>query len=273
MISPMMKNSFRITILGIMMFAFAHTGASQTMELGLFGGGSYYIGDLNPVFHFNKTQLSYGAVARFNLSTRWAIKASYLHGKVKGDDQNAQVAAEQGLNFESGINDFAVVAEFNFWDYFTGSKRSYWTPYLFIGVGAFTFNPKSYNGDELQPLGTEGQNIGFDGRTPYKKWGVALPFGFGFKYSITEKIGMSLEWSIRKTFTDYIDDVSTTFYFDGPAADPNNEALVLSDPTLTHQAYMQRGNESTKDWVGFIGVSMTYKINLRSKLKCNLDGW
>jgi hypothetical protein len=244
------------------------SGKSQpkTLEIGLFGGTSYYIGDLNPALPYNMAQFGYGAVARLNVSSRWAFKFSYSRGKVKGDDLKTEAVTNRNLNFVSVINDFSLVAEFNFWEYFTGSKKSFFTPYLFGGVGFFTFNPKAFDGTALQPLGTEGQNIAFEGRTPYAKYSIAFPFGFGFKYSINERIGLAFEWGMRKTFTDYIDDVSTTYY-------TNSINDPYSDPTLSHDAYEQRGNRKTKDWYNFTGITLTYKIDLYNKNKCNVSKW
>lgn len=249
------------------------SGSSQTLELGLFGGGSYYLGDMNTAMHFSQTQFAYGLLARFNVNSRWAIKAGYNRGSVKSDDSKNAAIAGQGLNFQSTINDITVVGEFNFLEYFTGSKRNYFTPYIFGGIGVFTFNPKSHDGVVLQPLGTEGQNENFDDRNPYSKVGISIPFGVGFKYSISERFGLGIEWGMRKTFTDYVDDVSKSYYLVGENIDPNNTAQVLSDPTMNHEPYMQRGDNKTWDWLNFFGISITYKINLRSRLKCNLEGW
>ena len=247
--------------------------SSQTLELGLFGGGSYYLGEMNTAVHFSETQIAYGALARFNVNKRWAFKLSYSRGKLKGDDVKNAFIAENGLNFETKVNDISVVAEFNFLEYFTGSKKNFFTPYIFAGFGFFMFNPKSYAGVALQPLGTEGQNEEFAGRSPYKKWGVSFPFGFGFKYSVSERIGLGLEWGMRKTFTDYIDDVSTSYYLTGPEIDPGDLAGMQSDPTRKHDPYMQRGDNKNADWFNFFGISVTYKINLRSRRKCNMEGW
>lgn len=252
---------------------FSTPASSQTMELGLFGGGSYYLGELNPAIHFNQTQLAFGALARFNFNARWAIKASYYRGKIQGDDTDNALITGNGLNFVSNVNDISVVAEFNFWEYFTGSKRNFFTPYIFAGIGFFTFNPKSQDGVALQPLGTEGQNAGFDGRTPYNRWGVSIPFGFGFKWSVSERIGLGLEWGMRKAFSDYLDDVSTSYYLVGEDINPAIDEQFYSDPSGSHQPYMQRGDERNFDWFNYTGVSVTYKINLRSRLKCNLEGW
>lgn len=236
------------------------TKAQQTMEVGVFAGGSYYLGELNPALHFNQTQLAYGGLLRYNLNDRWSVKASFYHGKLQGDDLKTKAVANRELNFQSPVNDISVVAEFSFFDYFTGSKKSFFTPYLFAGISYFTFKPQTLDGTALQPLGTEGQNTGFDGRSPYSTNSFAFPFGFGFKYSINKRLGLAFEWGMRKTLTDYIDDVSKT-YADNPSA--------IADPTQTHEAGMQRGDDKKNDWYNFTGLTLTYKFNLYDKRKCN----
>ncbi len=237
---------------------------AQTIEIGGFVGTSYYLGELNPALPYNQTQLAYGGLARYNLSERWAIKFNYYRGNVKGSDATGGSVENRDLDFESKINDFSLVAEFNFWEYFTGSKKSFFTPFIFGGVSFFTFNPISYSGVELQSQGTEGQNYGFDDRSPYNKYSFAIPFGFGFKYSLTERLGLTFEWGMRKTFTDYIDDISTTY-----ADDPD----IIADPTQTHSAYVQRGDDQTNDWYNYTGITITYKFDLRSKKGCSNVNW
>ena len=85
------------------------------------------------------------------------------------------------------------------------------TPYLFGGFSVFHFNPKADFGGsniELQPLGTEGQGI--DGKKKYKRIQFALPIGGGIKISVG-KIGIGIEVGARRTYTDYLDDVSTKY--------------------------------------------------------------
>ena len=271
----MRKERLKVICAGIFLLFFASSSFSQpkTLEIGLAGGGTYYIGDLNPAIPFNQSQFAYGALARLNLNYRWSVKFSYTRGKIKGNDLKTEAIQGRELNFKTKVNDYSLVAEFNFWEYFTGSKRNYMSPFLFAGVTYFTFKTADLNGVFLQPQGTEGQNIGFDDRSPYKQFGVAIPFGIGFKYSIGQRIGLALEWGMRKTFTDYLDDVSTSYYFDATSVNSPDEAQLLSDPTMTHDAYMQRGNEKTNDWYSFAGLTVTYKINLINKRKCNLKGW
>ncbi len=269
----MMTKYIKKAVVLVTIIVASHSISAQTMEVGLFGGGSYYLGELNTALHFSETQLAFGLLARFNLNSRWAIKAGYNRGLIKSDDSKNAAIADQGLNFQSTLNDITAVAEFNFLEYFTGSKKNYFTPYIFGGIGFFTFNPQSYDGIDLQPLGTEGQNVNFEGRQPYNKWGISIPFGFGVKYSLSDRFGLGVEWGMRKTFTDYLDDVSTSYYLSGSDIDPNNTAQALSDPNGNHEPYMQRGDDTKWDWFNFFGVSLTYKINLRSRLKCNLEGW
>lgn len=238
--------------------------AQKTIEIGAFGGGSYYLGDINPAIHFSQMQLAYGGVARYNINNRWAVKASFYHSKVKGDDTKTNAIANRELNFLTRINDISVVAEFNWFEYFTGSRKSFFTPYLFVGISYFMFKPQTISGTDLQPLGTEGQNVGFDERSPYALSGFAMPFGFGVKYSISRKIGLAFEWGMRKTFTDYIDDVSTTY-----AVNPD----AIADPTQIHSAGMQRGDSSKNDWYNYTGITITYKFNLLDKTKCNTSSY
>ena len=245
----------------------------RTLEVGVFGGGSYYIGDLNPTLHFNMTKPAYGALARLNLNPRLAAKLSYSRGKVTGDDTKTNAVDNRNLSFLTIINDVNLSGEFNFWEYYTGSKRNYFTPYITGGVSMFFYNPESLSGVDLRSLGTEGQNLGFDGRKPYDKYSFALSFGFGFKYSLTERVGLTFVWVMRNAFTDYIDDVSTTYYLYGQTIDPNNAAQVLSDPTMNHKPFMQRGDDKTMDWYNFTGISLTYKFDLYGKKKCNTTKW
>ena len=262
-----------IAILMITGLGFSSASAQRTLEIGGFGGGSYYIGDINPALHFYGTKPAYGALARLNLNPRIAMRLSWSRGKVTGDDTKTKVVSNRNLSFLTIINDISFTGEFNFWEYYTGSKRNYFTPYIMGGFSLFFYNPKSLSGADLRSLGTEGQNVGFDGRKPYKKWSLAFTFGFGFKYSLTEKLGLGFEWGMRKAFTDYIDDVSTTYYIDGSTIDPDNTAQILSDPTMSHKPYVQRGNDKNFDWYNFTGISITYKCDLIGRKKCNTTKW
>ncbi len=259
------KMKKHLIILSIALFSLP--AFSQTMEVGLFGGASYYLGDLNPGKHFWQTDLAYGGLARYNVNPRWAVKLNVFTGHVRGDDAVSNTNPQRDLRFRSRVTEVSAVGEFNFFEYFTGSKRDVLTPYIYGGVGAFFFNPEA-GGVKLRSIGTEGQQAGFDGRSPYRIWAICIPFGLGAKLSLSSRFAVAAEWGLRKTFTDYLDDVSRTYYLDGSQIDPNDPTEYLSDPTQLHQPLMERGNPETRDWYSFTGVTVTYKFRLFGRKGC-----
>jgi len=255
-----------IFLVGFLVFLF-NSVKSQDMEVGLTGGAMYYLGDLNPGKQFLNSQVAYGLLVRYNIDTRWSVKLSGMQGSVKGDAAQSTFLPDRGLTFSSQITDIAAVAEFNFLPFFTGSRRDRISPYIYAGFSVFFFNPIS-NGVQLRDMGTEGQNINYAGRKPYASYNFSIPFGLGAKFSLASRLGLQVYWEFHKTFTDYIDDVSTTYYLDGPSISQKDQAAVMSDPTLNHEPGMQRGNEKNNDWYSVLGISITYKFNILSSKKC-----
>ena len=251
----------------LLWFVALYAAQSQDFEVGITGGGVYYIGDLNPSSHFREMQPAYGILARYNIDTRWAVKLSGTRGKLIASSADSWFLPERNLQFSSSVTDISAVAEFNFLPYFTGSKRNCITPFVYGGIGIFFFNPMS-GGVELQPLGTEGQQAGYEGRKPYRKWSVSFPFGMGVKVGFAKRFGCTLYWEFHKTLTDYLDDVSRTYYLNGTQIDPANPQQYFSDPAMSHQPGMQRGNSKNQDWYSFCGITITYKFALAGSRRC-----
>jgi hypothetical protein len=151
----------------------------------------------------------------------------------------------------------------------TGSKKySIMTPYVFAGVAVYHFNPLGFYENRwvaLQPLGTEGQGSSFSGEKTYSLTQFAIPFGVGVKVSTARRVSINLEWGLRKTFTDYLDDVSGK-YADKflLASEKGTTAAALSDRSLTTEGGSntgrQRGNSLSKDWYAFAGVIISFKL-------------
>lgn len=243
---------------------------TQTMEVGLFAGGSYYLGDINPGLHFQQTKPAIGIIARYNLDTRWSVRISAIMGKVAGSDEISQKVLDRNLEFQSSITEIASVVEFNFYPYVNGSARNYFTPYIFGGASFFLFDPQ-VNGVKLAELVQNPNTINVTYGTEnvkYKRHGFAIPFGVGVKYSVSQSIGLGFEWGMRKTFTDYIDDVSTTYYRDASSADIGVLEYELSDPTLSHSVGERRGNPKTMDWFNFVGISITVEFDIFNRSTC-----
>lgn len=246
------------------------------LEVGVFAGGSYYIGDLNPGKPFLQTNAAYGLIGRYNLSGRWTARLNIYQGTIAGDDEISNWLPERSLAFTSGITELAGIMEFHFLPYFNGSMKNYWTPYIFGGVASLYHKPE-LDEKELKDFGTEGQNQSGDlppgvTRDGYSNFIISIPFGVGVKYSFSKHIAASVEWGMRKTFSDYLDDVSTTYYLNSSEYDSGNsnyDNIEYSDPNLDHEALMQRGNSKTNDWYSFFGLTLTYHINLTNRNKCS----
>ena len=135
-----------------------------------------------------------------------------------------------------------------------------------MGIGVFHFNPKGELNDkwyELQPLGTEGQGVS-PARDKYKRTQICIPFGIGGRYFFNRRWGVGFEFGLRKTFTDYIDDVSKTYYdpeairqANGPIAEYFSNPNPNAESTAVGQ---QRGDPRDKDAYMFAIISLHYKI-------------
>jgi hypothetical protein len=246
---------------------------SQKTEIGVFLGGSYYLGDLNPQIHFLYTKPAAGIIYRYNVNKRITLKIDGLYGNVEGNDTKSKTNPNRNLNFKSTILELSPNIEINFLPYSIGNSKTPFTTYLFAGVAAFRFDPQAeYNGAyyHLQPLGTEGQRTSVYNKKPYSLISFSIPFGIGFKKNIGKSVSFGLEWGLRKTFTDYIDDVSTT-YVDPAVLSSENRPIsaILADRSAAINGIgMQRGNSYNKDWYSFAGMILTFKINAKKKCKC-----
>ena len=263
-----------ISCLASFLNAQAQFDVPKSIEVGPHGGISYYVGDLNPVKHFAQSSWQAGAVIRYNQSNRWVYRLDYTFANVQASDEVIKWRPERGLNFFSTIHDLSLMVEFNFLEYYTGNPKKNFSPYLFAGISGFMFNPCRVTDSamyELQPLQTEGES--------YSKFNVSIPFGFGFKMSLSKHICASLEWRLHKTFTDYLDDCGGVYPNHLTQSQPNANLPYVSDdvyedftdPTGNYAAGMQRGNSAYQDWYGVVGLSLTWKFNLPDTRGCNLS--
>lgn len=257
--------------------------SGQRNELGLFGGGSYYLGDINPKKHFAMTQYAFGGIYRYNINPHWAMRINAYHGRVESSDAVIRYNAKRNLSFRSDITEIAMGMELNFFPYMTGRqsmsgrKKMRSSPFIFAGLAYFRFNPQAYYEGtwyDLQPLGTEGQGTTtYYNQKGYSLGSFAIPFGIGAKFSLSKNISIACEWGLRKTFTDYLDDVSTVYADPLILATENSSiSAILSDRTIyglneepVSNVGKQRGDSSTKDWYSFAGVTITFKIKTKKE--------
>ena len=253
-----------LVVLLIGVFSPSKMLCGQVIEVGPSVGLSYYMGDINPKMPLRQSRLGLGAVVRYYGGTRWAFRLSYSYLNLHGDDAVSNYMPERGLAFQTTAHDVSIVAEFNFFDYFTGSKRSYISPYIFGGISGFYFNP-TLDGTPLSDFPTDVEDYESEPKGPkYSNWSASVPFGVGVKYSAGKKVGLALEWRMNLTFTDWIDDCHAYYpeENDSPYIDPGNLAG-------NGMQYIQRGNRHDTDWFGYLNFSIVYKFVLPGNDDCN----
>lgn len=261
----------------------SQTVFAQSFEIGITGGLGTYEGDLSPfLFVPTETHPAAGAFFRLNFNRYLAIRTQIMATKISGTDANSLLDAgrlERNLSFESKIQEFSIMPELNlaFFD-----KRSFlgkFSGFVYGGIAVFHFDPYTeYNNTtvRLQPLGTEGQGIeGNKGK--YALTQLSIPMGAGLKVFINDQWTLSIEGSARKTFTDYLDDVSSSY------AD-NIDLLISTNGTLAGELsarnweYLnaqcncddftpansypnsKRGDVVHDDWYLTLGITASYKF-------------
>jgi len=174
------------------------------------------------------------------LNYTWVTGADSL---IKNKFGHAAGRYNRNLSFRSAITEMSAEAEWYplqmTWKYGGSSLR----PFISSGIGFFHFNPKAQlNGQwvELQPLHLEGQGFTeYPDRKNYNRTQIYIPLSVGLKYQLNDYYFISLSSTFRKTFTDYIDDVSTN-YIDPKLFD---RYLSPDQAKLAKQLYY-RGNSS-----------------------------
>lgn len=266
-----------LTKLGVIILLFVFSLSSTyaqykpNQEFGFLGGAGYYTGDLNPT-HFNNLRVAGGITYRKNFDRRFSFKSSALYTNVYADDANSSdpIKVNRNLHFKSDIIELSGQVEFNFLPYETGNSLYSWSPFIFTGVSIFNYNPKAEASDgqwyALQELGTEGQGTtSFQNRSKYSLTQLSVPFGGGVKIGVSDNFNIILEYGLRKTFTDYIDDVSTTYA--GIPSEFTNIAIELADRSIDgpQSSGIARGDETTKDWYSFSGITLSFKLQGKTK--------
>lgn len=247
---------------------------AQRSEIGFGVGGSFYLGDINPKKVFHDTRVAASIFYRYNIDTRLALRFAGSYGRITASDKSFD--NPRNISFRNDLVDIAALLEVNFVNFFTGSKQHRFTPYLALGVAVCFSNPYGQYFDPitkdsrwlaLRPLHTEGQGLpGY--KKEYSLAQFAIPFGIGFKVSIAKGVSLGLEWTMRLTFTDYLDDVGGDYADVGQIlANYGDKAAYFADPSGTfHEVGSQRGDKNAFDWYSFAMVTVNIRLNGRETL-------
>ncbi len=159
-------------------------------EIGGGIGMSGYLGDANRSNFLKHPGVAGGAVFRYIIDRRWALKANMLAVSINGNSEDAGITYPDGATYEfnSVLYDFGAQMEFNFFNFGIGSKYMNLkriTPYLTVGLG--------------------GTVASYDSGSSFT---INLPMGVGVKYKWKERLNLGLEFTMRKSFGDKLDGLS-----------------------------------------------------------------
>jgi hypothetical protein len=175
----------------VMMFCCLPAAAQDDgylLEIGVGGGGSFYMGDANTRLYDN-TNGVISVMARYNVNPRFSLKADLAAAGISGSTANSYgVLPVDELKFSRTVYDLGFQMEWGF----CGYGMEGWAdchrlaPYGLLGVGV-TFAPKPASND----------------------FAANFPIGLGLRYKLSERVNIGLEWTMRFSTSDRLDVTQT----------------------------------------------------------------
>ena len=197
-------------------------GSQITSEIGAGIGGLSYTGDLVRGYDFTLNRPAGTVFYRSNLSKSVSFRAALTAGNLVGEEEPIDIlGSRRGASFDVFLFEASATMEYHFLNWRDENYRIRWTPYLFGGIGLFGISGEGERAAE------------------YSAVQPAIPLGAGIKYILNPKWYIGFEFGARKTFFDYLDNVSG------------------SDPTLKN---FQHGAENDNDMYYYLGFSITYSF-------------
>ena len=231
----------RKIILLIFFFSTMHI-FSQDNEIGIFAGGSNYIGDVGPTtyispFSYNaSTNYVGGVIFRKNFNERISARAKLNYSKIGSSDnwpQTVDYRKERGKYFKNRIVEIGLGIDFNFFEFDVYESSLQMTPYISTGISFFEYDPLKY--DKSESMATQ-----YGDATS-----ISIPITLGYKIKPLKDFIVAFEITANHSFTDNLD-----------GSRPDKKFLISTD-------YF--GSTLSKDWYVFSGISITY---LFGKKKC-----
>lgn len=200
---------------------------AQFSEIGGGIGISNVRSDLGGVRTAN-TRYGANFFYRMNLNHIWVARAELKYFNIASSDSyyKKQISEIRNTNFSNNGIEVSFNFEFNFLNFRYPKYEHKWCPYLSAGIANFSTFGSSFGTNSL--------------------FNVAIPFGFGIKYKLSDHWNLGLNYSVSKTFSDKLDNISSS----------------KSDKYIDKI----KGNDaSTNDWYHYLGFSVSYTIY---KMKC-----
>ena len=216
-----------LLILSILSLQLSH---SQINEIGVFVGGSNFIGDIGATNYISPNQLAFGGIYKWNRSKRHSYRISLIYSDLEANDIDSDDPRriQRGYNFSNKILEASAGIEFTFFDFDLHSGEKIATPYLFTGISVANHNNHYF----LNGVKTS-ENT--------SSWAYGIPMALGFKANFLYNFVIGIEVGARYTFSDEIDG---------------------SIPDSEFRQQHRFGNINNNDWYVFSGVTLTYTFGL-----------
>jgi long-subunit fatty acid transport protein len=198
---------------------------SQIHEVGVFLGGSNYIGDIGPTTYISPNEPAFGILYKYNKSPRHAYRFSYTQSKITSNDLDSKEPSrsQRGYRFENNIKEVSLGLEFNFFDFNLHELDRQFTPYIYSGISYTQYNGLFFVDGKTRSDANHGT--------------IAIPMTVGIKTNLNNRFILGLEVGARYTFADDIDG---------------------SNPTNKNLEQLKFGNINNNDWYVFSGLTLTY---------------
>ncbi|WP_214071608.1 DUF6089 family protein [Mucilaginibacter sp. dw_454] len=228
---------------------------AQAWEVGGFGGGAGYMGDLNQKNPLKVSGVAAGVFAWYNFNGYISLGIGANYGVISAADSLSSNLQNRirNLSFTTRLLETSFTAEFNFMEFVPSVSKNLYTPYILFGIAYTNYNPQAnYMGEtyNLRDYQTEG--------VAYKNTTIAVPFGVGIKYNIAGRLTLAGSLGYRTAYTDYLDDVSGVYPNKAKLNNPVSVALSDRSATQIGTAGTQRGDLRPHDTYFFTGFSISY---------------
>jgi len=196
------------------------TSRAQNSEVGFGLGAFNYTGDISPQFSVSNLRPAATVFYRSNMSKVISFRAAVTGGKIAGADKGNfdSFSGARDASFDIFAFEGSTVFEYHFLNWREQKSMIRFTPYLFGGLGLLSMSGQENKTQE------------------YSNVQLVIPFGAGIKYILNPKWYLALEFGARKTFFDYLDNISD------------------SNRRIKNYQY---GNPFDNDNYYFIGLSLT----------------
>ncbi|WP_432671812.1 DUF6089 family protein [Flavobacterium sp. SM2513] len=202
------------------------SASAQIHEIGVFAGGSNFIGDVGETSYIKPNEYAFGFIYKWNRSTRHSWRFSATIAKITADDDRSEMTSRKvrDYDFENTVKEVSLGLEFNFFEFDLHQLNRQFTPYVFLGL-AYTNYDGLFYATPNNPVIDSNRGT------------LSVPFAFGVKTSMTKDLIIGFEIAPRYTFADDIDG----------SFSKNDDLKALSF-----------GNINSNDWYVFTGFTLTY---------------